>query len=315
VSAEKKIGWCWDAGFDAHAPLLAHPERPQRLTAIVERLTAVGWLDRMVPIPVRAATVEQVCRVHDREHVEWLREVSRGGGSMLDLDTYCSRGSFEAAMLAAGAAIAATEAVIGGHVQRAFCAVRPPGHHAMAQRAMGFCLLNNAAIAARHAQRALGVERVLIVDFDAHHGNGVQAAFYEDPAVFYFSVHQFPFYPGSGADREVGRRRGTGMTCNVPLAAGQGDEAFIAALERALPQAVRDFAPELLLICAGFDGHQADVLTALRISTAAFGEAGRLLGRLADALCGGRMVSVLEGGYELAALAASVEAYLSGQAD
>ncbi len=314
MSEAKKIGWCSDAKFAEHVPLSAkHPERPERLEAIHRRLDSEGWTERLEQIEARDATIEQLAQVHDREHIEWIREVSRGGGAMLDVDTYCSRGTYDAAVRAAGAAIAAVDAVAAGKVDRAFAAVRPPGHHATADRAMGFCLLNNIAIAARYALRELGMDRVLIVDFDAHHGNGTQSLFYEDDSVLYFSVHQHPFFPGSGAERETGRRRGEQLTLNVPLTAGDGDETLLEAFRDKLPQAAREFRPQIILVSAGFDGHASDRLSALSVSTEAYGEVGGILAALADELCAGRLVSVLEGGYDLESLGASVVAYLEGQ--
>jgi acetoin utilization deacetylase AcuC-like enzyme len=218
--------------------------------------------------------------------------------------------SFDAALRAAGAAIYAVDQVMSGAAGNAFCAVRPPGHHALRNKAMGFCLFNNVAIAARYVQKKHGLAKVLIVDWDVHHGNGTQAAFYDDPTVLYFGVHQWPFYPGTGAADEKGEGRGLGTTVNVPLPAGSGDREFQRAFEEALEPAARAFRPDFVLISAGFDAHEGDTLGRMKVSTEGYARLTRIVRRIADPSARGRIVSVLEGGYNLDALAASVEAHL-----
>jgi len=221
-----------------------------------------------------------------------------------------SEESARVAALAAGGVLAAVDAVAEGRVRNAFCAVRPPGHHARRDKAMGFCIYNNVAIAARYAQKKHGLPRVLIVDWDVHHGNGTQEMFYDDPTVLYFGVHRHPFYPGTGGAEERGAGRGLGFTVNVPLAAGAGDAEFAAAFRDRMEPAAREFRPDLVLISAGFDAHEADPLGGMKMTPAGYADLTRIVRRVAQATARGRIVSVLEGGYDLDGLAASVEAHL-----
>lgn len=287
-----------------------HPERPERLTAIVDavRRACLPGLDFVTPSP---ASMEQVARVHAIRHVERVRRIAASGGGYADLDTVVLPRSYDVALLAAGGAIRAAEAVLSGEARASFAAVRPPGHHAGPSSTGGFCLLNNAAIAARHAQVAFGVSRVLIVDFDAHHGNGTQAVFDEDPSVLYASVHEYPFYPGTGAVREVGRGAGRGYVVNVAVPAGTGDLEYERIFDEALAPVARQFRPELILASAGYDAHWLDPLVLLEVSTAGFASMVGRLREWADELCGGRLALILEGGYDLGALAASVVASLA----
>lgn len=290
-----------------HDPGPYHPERPDRLRAVLASLeedafASLEW--RQAP----RATIDQLVRVHDRDYVErLLAAVPEEGQVHLDPDTVLSAGSGEAALRAAGAACAAVEAVVGGEAQTAFLAVRPPGHHAEPRRAMGFCLFNNIAVAARHAQVALQVDRVAVIDFDVHHGNGTQAVFEVDPSLFYASTHQAPCYPGTGAEGE----RGVGNVINVGLAPGMGSHQFRRAYQtRILPELDR-FAPGLILVSAGFDGHLRDPLAALRLTEDDYSWITSELVALAKAHCRGRIVSALEGGYDLSALASSVAAHVA----
>jgi len=294
------------AACAAHDPGDRHPESPARLAAILKRLeapdfAALAWRD------APAATVAQIARVHPEPHIgETLAAVPAGGHRAVDPDTHLSPGSGEAALRAAGAACAAVDTVLGGAATTAFCAVRPPGHHAEPGRAMGFCLFNNVAVAARHAQAAHGLGRVAVVDFDVHHGNGTQAAFAADPTVFYGSTHQSPLYPGTGGAEE----RGVGNIVNLPLPPGTEGTAYRRVVAERLLPALDAFAPELILVSAGFDAHMADPLGGLALTEADFAWLTEALLDLADRHCGGRLVSVLEGGYDLDALAASVAAHL-----
>ena len=213
-------------------------------------------------------------------------------------------------MKAVGGVLAAVDAVMHGEVRNAFCAVRPPGHHAMVDRALGFCIFNNLAIGVRYVQQEYGLSKVLIVDWDVHHGNGTQAAFYEDPNVLYFSVHQYPFYPGTGAESEKGRGKGLEYTINVPLSWGSTDEDYLKVFEQRLRPAALAFAPQFVFISAGFDAHEHDTLGSMRVTTEGFGQLSRVVKQIADTCCQGRLVSVLEGGYGLEGLAASVEAHI-----
>jgi acetoin utilization deacetylase AcuC-like enzyme len=292
--------------FLEHLLPSGHPERPERLLAIAEALSE----PRFDPLERRlapAATLDTVTLAHDRAYVDLVSgNVPSEGFVRLDLDTFISPKSLDAALHAVGAACLAVDEVIGGTAKNAFCAVRPPGHHAESHRAMGFCLFNNAVIAARHAQRAHGVERVAIVDWDVHHGNGSQEIVWTDPTVLYASTHQMPLYPGTGAADETG----VGNIINVPLSPGAGSGAFHGAFtERILP-ALAEFRPDLVVISAGFDAHRRDPLAAINLGEEDFAWATDELMALADRCCGGQIVSLLEGGYDLEALAASAAAHV-----
>jgi acetoin utilization deacetylase AcuC-like enzyme len=279
-----------------------HPERIERLEVILNALAAPEFRSlRRIEAP--QATPEQIARAHDRDYVDaLLAAVPKSGFVRADADTVMSPGSGEAALRAAGAVVAAVDAVIGGEADNAFCAVRPPGHHAERFRGMGFCFVNNVAVAAAHLIETLDYERVLIVDWDVHHGNGTQNIFYSDPQVFYYSSHQYPFYPGTGAAFETGEGAGKGTTLNFPLPAGSGDAEFLAGIQEKLFPAAKNYRPEFIIISAGFDAHADDPLAGLQVTDEGFKEASRLVKKLAEEECGGRLVSVLEGGYDLEVL-------------
>jgi len=287
-----------------------HPERPERLAAIKRRLEAVGLWDALEVIEPAPSPRPALLRVHQEEHLDRVRRACLGAPARLDPDTPVSAGSWDAALLSAGGAIAACDAVAAGRAGSAFVATRPPGHHAEADRAMGFCLFNNVAVAARHLQAERGLGRIFILDWDVHHGNGTQRLFEDDDTVFYFSTHQYPFYPGSGACAERGRDRGAGFTLNVPMPAGSGDGEYLAVFRDLLLPALDRFRPEFILISAGFDAHRDDTLAGMRLTEAGYAALTTLVKEAADRLCGGRIVALLEGGYDLRALAASVEAHL-----
>jgi acetoin utilization deacetylase AcuC-like enzyme len=284
-----------------------HPERADRLRAILAALEAEEFA-ALVRLAAPEASEEQIARVHPPDYVRAILAIRPGPDEQarIDADTVMSTGSAAAALRAAGAAVAAVDAVMEGSVRRAFCAVRPPGHHAERARPMGFCLFNNAAIAARHAQARWGLGRVGVVDFDVHHGNGTQDIFESDPTVFYASSHQMPLYPGTGDPAE----RGVGNIVNVALAAGTGGAGFQAAWEETIIPALKEFAPELLVISAGFDAHRRDPLASLAVGSEDFGQLTGALCAAAETSCKGRVVSLLEGGYDLAALAASAAAHM-----
>jgi acetoin utilization deacetylase AcuC-like enzyme len=283
-----------------------HPERPERLHAVWEALGAAEF-DDLQRHDAPLAGREQIERVHPAAYVEAIEEAAPSEGyARLDPDTLMSPASFEAAMRAAGAVTAATDLVMAGSADNAFCAVRPPGHHAEPARSMGFCIFNNVAIGALHARAEHGLQKIAVVDFDVHHGNGTQAAFWEDADLFFASSHQSPFYPGSGRESETG----AGNIHNAELAAGSGSAQFRAAWQGRLLPALDAFAPEFLFISAGFDGHTADPLAELNLSTADFAWlSGELLG-IAQKHCAGRVVSTLEGGYDLTALAEASAAHV-----
>jgi len=254
----------------------------------------------------REATREQLLRVHDADYVRRISETV-GRSAALDPDTYTSPESYEIALLAAGAVVDGVERVMAGSHRAAVAVVRPPGHHAERDRAMGFCLFNNVAVAAAHA-RHLGARKVAIVDYDVHHGNGTQHIFETDPRVLYVSTHQYPYYPGTGAADEIGRDAGRGFTVNLPLEVGAVDEDYQAVFDRVVAPALLQFEPDLVLISAGFDAHANDPLGGMRVTTAAFGAMTAALRRVAEECCRGRIVAVTEGGYDLQALAASLDA-------
>ena len=253
----------------------------------------------------REATREQLARVHDASHLQRIAETA-GQAVALDPDTYTSPESYEIALLAAGAAVDAVERVMGGPGTTAFALVRPPGHHAERNRAMGFCFFNNIAVAAAHA-RALGAGRIAIVDFDVHHGNGTQHTFESDPTILYVSTHQYPYYPGTGAADEVGTGDGTGFTVNVPIESGAVDADYQLVFDEVVLPVLRQFRPDLLLVSAGFDAHERDPLATMRLTSEGFGAMTMALRGVAEETCGGRMALVTEGGYELQALAASLD--------
>jgi len=246
--------------------------------------------------------------VHSPGYISYIESFAQRGGGWLDADTVVSPASYLVACYAAGGTIAAVDAVMTGKVQSAFALVRPPGHHALRWEAMGFCLFNNIAIAAKHAIESHQLERILIADFDVHHGNGTQDAFFDDPHVLYFSTHQSPHYPGTGRIDEIGVGLGEGFTVNVPLPAWCGDEEYLRVFDEILAPVARRFGPQLILVSAGYDPHWADQLSMMQLTVTGFGEVVRVLKRLADELCGGRIVFTLEGGYHLEALASSVRA-------
>jgi acetoin utilization deacetylase AcuC-like enzyme len=289
-----------DPRFAEHRGPAGHPERPERLAAV--RAAIDARRGALTPLPARPADAEELLRVHTRGYLAQLAAAAASAPTRLDPDTYASPASDAVARLAAGAAIDLVRAVVTGRAQAGFAAVRPPGHHAEADRAMGFCLLNNVAIAARAAQAELGVERVLIVDWDVHHGNGTQHSFEADPSVLYFSTHQFPHYPGSGRFDEIGVGRGEGATVNVPMPADCGDEEYLAVFERVLAPVARAFAPHLIIVSAGFDAHRDDPLATMRVGAAGYQGMAARVRALAEELCGGRLACVLEGGYSASGL-------------
>jgi acetoin utilization deacetylase AcuC-like enzyme len=290
---------------------MGHPESPDRLRAVLRALEA-GHFQDLVRIDAGRAAHADLLRAHTRRLADDIltraaAETEALGHVYLDPDTAMSEGSGEAALRAAGAAIGAVDEIQAGRLRNAFCAVRPPGHHATRDRAMGFCLFNSAAIAALHARAVHGYRRVAIVDFDVHHGNGTQDIVFDDPAAFYASTHQAPFYPGTGFARERGV---AGNILNVPLPAGAGGTEFRVAYEREILPALEHFAPDFLFISAGFDGHRADPLANLRLDEKDFAWVTAALCDVAANVCGGRVVSVLEGGYDLEALARSSAAHV-----
>lgn len=306
----------YDPIFLEHLTPPSHPEQPERLSRAIEVLEALGWLERegLVLLAPRIAHEDELAAVHERTYIRRVEHAARraavreeqGGRAshFFATDTYVSAKSFEAARMAAGAPLTAINAIMSGEVENAYCLVRPPGHHAVAESAMGFCLFNNVAVAARYAIDRYKLDRVMIVDFDVHHGNGTQEMFYDDPRVLYFSTHQAPFYPGTGLSDERGEGEGLGTTINVPLPAGTGYETFEPIFRQVLAPAADRFDPQLMLVSAGFDAHWDDPLGGLNLSTAGFAKLMGILIEQARFLCQGRIVFVQEGGYSIEAMAA-----------
>ncbi len=301
------VGWVYSQRFLDH-DTGDHPESAARLEAIVAAVETAGL--GLIPLAPRPATWAEVERVHERGYIQSVEAACLKGRERLDPDTAICADSFDVALLAAGAAIVAVEAAVGDGPTRSFCAVRPPGHHAERARAMGFCLFNNIAIAASHALDALGLARVAIVDWDVHHGNGTQHCFEGEPRILYCSVHQYPFYPGSGAAEEQGSGAARGTTVNCPLPAGSGDGAYRLAFDSRILPALERFRPQLLLLSAGFDAADDDPLAGQLVSGAGFRWMGEQLVAVAEQYCGGRLISLLEGGYNTASLGARVSDHL-----
>lgn len=304
-------GFVTDTRYLEHDTGSGHPERPERLQAIWQELHQRSLWSQLLHLPPRMATPEELALVHSERYIESIhRSVPRQGIVWLDPDTALCPASYEVARLAAGGVLQALDAVVTGSCRNAFCAIRPPGHHAERDRAMGFCLFNNVAVAARVAQQRYGIHRVLILDWDVHHGNGTQHIFEEDPTVFYVSVHQYPLYPGTGRADERGRGPGEGFTLNIPLPPDSDESAYRAAFEHLIAPAVERFQPELLLVSAGFDAHRDDPLASQRLTEESFRWMCRQTLQWAATFCNGRLLAVLEGGYALPALARSVAACL-----
>ncbi|MCE3222408.1 MAG: putative Deacetylase, histone deacetylase family [Nitrospira sp.] len=304
-------GLIYDPRYLEHDMGAGHPESPNRLRAIMQRLAQSGTAAKLTRIQPREAEDEWVTLVHQPGYVALLRQQAPPHGRIsLDADTSMSPGSLTAAYLAAGGALAGVDAIMAGQVQHAFCAVRPPGHHAEADRAMGFCLFNNVAIAARYVQKRYGLQRVLIVDWDVHHGNGTQHSFDRDSSVLFFSTHQYPHYPGTGRATERGSGAAEGLTINVPMEAGEGDDGYRAVFQRVLVPAADAFQPDFVIVSAGFDAHRDDPLASMGLTEEGYADLTAIVAGIATRHCRGRLLSSLEGGYNLTALAASVERHI-----
>lgn len=300
----KPTAYCYDP-FNLRHHLAGHPENRERLRGVWGLLQSESALDGLVSVPCLPASDEQLLRVHGRRHLQMVA-LAAERAAHLDPDTYVGHDSEQAARLAAGGLCAVVDAVVAGQAGNGFALVRPPGHHATPDRAMGFCLYNNIAIAARAAQAEHNLQRVLIVDFDVHHGNGTQDAFYQDDSVLFFSTHQYPFYPGTGRCSEIGSGKGTGTTVNLPLPAGVGNHGYFEAFDTVLTPLARRFRPQLILVSAGYDAHWDDPLAGMYLTIAGYAALVDRLIALADELCEGRLVMTLEGGYQLQVLAHAV---------
>jgi acetoin utilization deacetylase AcuC-like enzyme len=304
-------GLVYHPAYLEHDMGAGHPESPNRLRMIMDQLERSGTAARVKRIEARRAEDEWILQVHSPSYVAALNAHTPASGRVaLDPDTSLSPGSLSAAYFAAGGALAAVDAIMNGEVVHAFCAVRPPGHHAEVDRAMGFCLFNNVAIAARYVQKQYGLTRVLIVDWDVHHGNGTQHTFEQDPSVLFFSTHQYPHYPGTGRATERGTGPGEGFTINVPMKPGDGDDEYHAIFMNVLQPAADAFKPEFVIISSGFDAHRDDPLANMGLTEAGYASLTGLVVDIAKRHAQGRLLSALEGGYHLTALAGSVDAHL-----
>lgn len=313
--ATKAPGLIVDPVFQEHDSGRGHPESPLRLETVYRRLETSPVTSRFTALDYQPASVADLALAHEEAYIASVERFCRELSGRIEADTHVGRRSFEVAAKAAGAAMAATDAVLSGEVPRALVLARPPGHHAVRNAAMGFCLFNNIAVAAAHALARHDLDRVLIVDWDVHHGNGTQDIFYSTERVGFFSSHRHPFYPGSGLEDETGSGSGIGTKFNLPLEFGTTRREFLTRFESKLQDALRKTQPQLILISAGFDAHQADPIGSLGLETEDFGVLTRMLVDAANATCGGRIVSLLEGGYNVERLADCVEIHMNGLAD
>jgi acetoin utilization deacetylase AcuC-like enzyme len=313
---DPKTALAADPIFREHLAGRDHPERPERFDAVMAGLERAGLMEKLARLDRRVITEAELQLCHAPEYLRTARLDIEGGFLSLSTgDTDVTPNTWEVASEAAGAVLNAVDAVMAGRVRNAFCAVRPPGHHANRRRGMGFCVFNNVALGARYAQQRYGVERVTIVDWDVHHGNGTQDIFYEDPTVFFFSTHQWPLYPGTGRADETGHGPGVGTTMNFPLPAGSGRAEILPLFQDVLAPAAERFRPDLLMISAGFDSREGDLLGNFTLTDRDFVDLTRELMAIADRHAQGRVVSVLEGGYNLAGLASAAAAHVGALAE
>jgi acetoin utilization deacetylase AcuC-like enzyme len=287
-----------------------HPESAKRLSSLITYLEKKAFWSKLKNVPPYSASVEWLETVHDPNYVKMVEKTCKNGGGMLDPDTWVGRESYQIALLAVGGVMAAVDAVMDRKIKNAFCAVRPPGHHAERDKAMGFCIFNNVAVGVRYVQKKYGLKKVLIVDWDVHHGNGTQNIFLADPSVYYFSIHQFPHYPGTGSESEVGEGEGKGYTFNMPMFTGSGDLEYIEAFENIFYPLASKFSPDFVFISAGFDAHEQDPLATINLSEEGYGRMTEVITKLGSEHAQGRLVSVLEGGYNVRSLSASVEKHI-----
>jgi len=311
----RKTGIVQDTRYMEHGAGVDHPESPERLAAIYDMLALPEMAAKFIRIPARPATIDELAMVHQRSYIDMVADTAGKSFTPLDPDTATTAESFTVALLAAGGLLNAIDGVVSGQMDNAFALVRPPGHHAEDRGAMGFCLFNNVAIGAMQAITRHHLERVLIVDWDLHHGNGTQHFFDEDRRVLYFSTHQFPYYPGTGDLRENGRGAGLGYTINVPLRSGADNALYVDIFRKILVPVALKFQPELILVSAGFDIYEQDPLGGMEVTTEGFASLTRVLMNIADACCGGRLVMTLEGGYHIQGQSAAVKKVLQEMRD
>lgn len=304
-----------DAFCKEHLTGSGHPECAARFDAALHGLTADGLFDSLVKLDSRSATMDELLLCHEPAYLSAVKNAVQEGATELDADTHLSPKTWDVAIGAVGGVLNAVDAVVAGKVQNAFCIVRPPGHHASAARAMGFCILNNIAIATRYIQRRHGFKKIAIIDWDVHHGNGTQDIFYDDGSAFFFSTHQWPWFPGTGSREERGKDAGLGTTLNYPLPPGAGMKEIGGAFTAGLIPALAEFQPDFVLISAGFDSRKGDPLGYFTLSDVDFAELTRMTMEIAATHCEGRLVSVLEGGYSLPGLASAVNSHVRALAE
>jgi acetoin utilization deacetylase AcuC-like enzyme len=305
-----RVGLVYDPIYLSH-DTGSHPENIQRLTTSAALIEETMLKERLTFLSPRAATKDELYLVHAKDYIAKVKNLASAGGGYLDSDTIASTGSYKAALYACGGVLTAVDSVMKKQVNSAFALVRPPGHHAMCWHALGFCIFNNIAVAAKYLlANYSNIKRILIIDFDVHHGNGTQDTFYTNPDVMYFSSHQYNLFPGTGNINETGNKRGEGYTINVPLLAGWGDDEYQAVYEEILAPAARRFAPDIILVSAGYDAHWADNISSMQVSVSGFARIIEIINTLAIMLCNGRLVLALEGGYHHQALALSIAATL-----
>jgi acetoin utilization deacetylase AcuC-like enzyme len=301
-----QFGLVLDPLFADHQPLYFHPERPERVQALVRGISSLDCFGSLRILPPTPAKEEWILAVHGTSHLNRVRETARHDQCHLDPDTYTGRDSFKTAMVAAGSSVVLAKNLLEGRIRSGMALVRPPGHHARKHQAMGFCLFNNVAVAAEWAIREAQLSKVAIVDFDVHHGNGIQEIFYSRPDVLYISQHQYPFYPGSGSFHENGEGAGKGFTVNFPMRAGRGDYFYWSLFRDFVRPILERYKPDLILVSAGYDAHAGDPLGGMELTESGFGEIANVLNDAAREVCGGRVLYILEGGYSLDALVQSV---------
>ena len=289
-----------------------HPENSARIINTIKHLRSANCWQKLDIKKPRAATVTEVSAIHSTSQIEQVAEIARSGGEYLDPDTYVSSDSYEAALNAAGAPLTAIDLIMDKKADNAFCLVRPPGHHATPEKGMGFCLFNNVAIAAKYIQSRYSLDRIVIIDWDVHHGNGTQDAFYDDPSVMYFSMHRYPFYPGTGAEEETGKDSGSGFTINIPLSYNTEPQEYLKFFEEILEKRIKPFKPQFILISSGFDAYRLDPISGLSLEASDYNKLTKLTQNVAKDCCDGRIVSCLEGGYHLLDLPKCIEEHLNG---
>jgi acetoin utilization deacetylase AcuC-like enzyme len=316
VAAKRKpTALLLDPIYKQHDPGPGHPEQPARYDAVTRAIERTGLLSQLHRVDVRVASDDEIALVHGRDYIAKVRrEIAAGAHELSTGDTNVGRQSFDVAVRAAGGVLNAVDAVVAGQAANAFCAVRPPGHHARPDQGMGFCIFNNIAIATRYAQRQHGLAKVMIADWDVHHGNGTQDTFYQDGSVFFMSTHQSPWYPGTGAADEIGEGKGKGCSLNFPLPAGAGRREIVTVFRENLRRAADAFQPDLVMISAGFDSREGDPLGRFRLTDADFTDLTKIMLEIAGTHANGRLLSVLEGGYNLSGLEAAVGAHVKALA-